>query len=253
VTGKVSLIRSVSQRRNFSINATASNTEFDFPELYGNFDRRAAYFGFDSEMSRGKLSLQLGANELKDDLDSFTGPLVDVSLRRNLSSRTELTVAYFNRLTDAGDLFRRTGSVGRDVNETQAVNPTGDAYEVQGFSGSISRGTDTSNIYVSLYSEDEEYRTDSEFDGRRSGVRAGVSIFGVAWNAQFDLLVEEHEFYNSDLQNDDTEIRADIGRRLWQSIGIHIGYAQLQRESTDIRGAYVENRYSLYMTYSGRP
>ncbi len=98
---RISLVRAMSPHRSISLNVTGSRIEFDNTVLNSNYDRRAAYLGFQSDAARGSLTLNLGINELDDDGEVVDGNLINVSWDREISPSTTFTLAFREGLTDA--------------------------------------------------------------------------------------------------------------------------------------------------------
>ena len=252
LNGRLSIVRALSPRRLLSLNVSASRIEFDNTVLNSSYDRQTAYIGFQSEISRGSLTVNLGYNELHDNGVVIDGNLINVEWTRELSASTTFRLAYDQGLTDASDSLDRNQALGRrgfgGVQRTPGVS---DPFENRRFSAAINFARDGNSFFISALYNEDEYLTLSTLDRDWSEFRAGVSrVFGSAWRFRLDGGFRKTEFVVSGREDDDLRIRVGLSRQMTRALGVNLDFVRFDRDSSDIGFNYVENVASLTFSFS---
>ena len=251
-SGLFAIVRALSRNRSLSLNVTTERVEFDDVSL-SDYDRNAAFASFDSQISRGKLKVLLGANEVDYGIETFSGPLIELLWNRSLSSKTSVALAFDRRISDASDEFGRTGSVGRSADETQPITPLADTFEIETLTAGIARSRENDTLNLSVFYSKDLYSRDSGLDSERRGINFGGSkFFSSGWDIGFGGLIETREFKSAARIDDLIELSATLGRRLTRTLRLTFEYRRSERETDVLRGDYVENFLSLNFHYSPR-
>ncbi len=253
IAASVSLRRALSRHRTISLNLTQDDVDYDNDLFNQDFERRAAFVRFRSAVSRGTLSLSVGANEVDVDGQSTDGTLLDFSFNRRLSERTTLGLRYDQRYSDAGDIFRRGESNRRGFYDTQTVGGLGSPFEHRRIEVSVDVARSSGSVFAALRHNDESYETFNELNRDMLEGRFNLDHrFRQNWRMEFGARVAKIDYRDLDREDDDLSITVSVGRRLSRVLHADLRYAYLDRSSTDPFSEFSENRISLVVTYARR-
>jgi len=251
VDGQLTLLRAISPNRVLSAALVADRIEFENTNINSNYDRQAAYFGFDSENSRSTLAVRVGFNELHDNGEVADGNLYDITWNRDLGASTSLTLRYNQSLTDANDMFGRFQEPGRRFSEVQQSAGVSDPFENKRASVAFEFGRRESLYYMSAAYNDDDYVTVNSFDRNRTEFRVGISrAFGPAWQVNLDGGIQRIDFKETDREDDDWLVRLGLSRQVIQNLRVNIDISRADRSSNVIGASYVENLFFLTFRYS---
>lgn len=255
--GNVGLRRHLGPRTLLSLNASAARYDFDDPAIPSDYDRQSAYLGFETRGARTTLRLQGGyttVNYFGQDID---GPLLDLSISRETSARSRLTLRAGTELTDSADLFRLDREINQDTDAGDVVTdvqvstePFQSDFAFLGWTLSGERNT----LGLSANWRNEDYTVDDS-QNRESFV-AGATFsrnLTPALTGRLFGFWRSEDFANADADYDEN----------WFGIGLNWGFTEqfsLGMDVTRFEGTdrttleaaprdYVENRYSLRVTY----
>jgi hypothetical protein len=110
--GNLGLIRQLGDRSRVSLNGQTERVEFEVSGPGDGYDRHSAYLGFEATGARTKLNMRAGVITLDAFGDTSSAPLFDVTLSRETSARSELTLNAGTTFTDSAEMFRRGQNLG---------------------------------------------------------------------------------------------------------------------------------------------
>ncbi len=252
IGGSVGLVRSLSSKRSVSLNFSTDSVDYDNPLIDRDFDRRSAYVGMRSEMSRGSISVNVGVNEVDVGGRTVDGFLAGINLNRRVSARTTFTASYDQRYSAAGNIFRSFQDTGRSTDETaNEISGTGDPFESQEFRAGLNYERDNNTWVVGTSYSDDDYVSETGFDRTRLSIFGGLTRpMGSGWRSRFDARLSRGDFGSISRDDLDMTLTAGLSRRLSRFIDVEVAY-QLRQRNSDVRSAeYVENRVTLTVGYT---
>ena len=250
VSGQVSLVRSLSPKRSLSLNVSADRIEYDDDVLNSNFDRQTAFIGFSSEMSRGSFTINAGVNEIHDNGDSESGFFGELSVLRKLSSRSNLSFSYNQRFSDAGNIFGLYEGGSQAQGGAQNITATSDPFENKNIRLAYDLDRGKSTFSGSLYVNENEYSNSSALDEKRTGVRLGATKeFGSGWTTGLNLDFSRVEFDNADREDDYQYATVSLTKQISRVFDVSLAYLRADRSSDAALADYVDNRYTLTISY----
>lgn len=246
--GSLSFLRGLSQSSSWGLIASDMRIEYDVPGK-PTYDQPELYATWQSTGARQSLSVDLGANRIKTDTESFTKPLVRLDWNRriapswtadlNLGSEYQNTSQQFVRQNDWTDID--TARVG--VTDVPAAVYHG------GLSFAFQRPRTQFNLgggYTQL-----EYITDNGLNEDSWYGNTGLSRrFTPRLQGFLDYRIEEHT-YDSDSTRDNEKQVA--GARLEWLVGkatfLAAGYRHTDSDSDSLIYTYKEDLYYLTVSY----
>ncbi len=245
--GDIGLHRALSPNRSISLTATVDDVEYDNQLLNQNFERRAVFVGFNSEISRGRVSLSLGSNEVDTGSMTADGTLASISVTRRLSPRTEFRLSYDQRFSDAGDIFRRFENPGREFDETQDIGGLGAPFESRRFSVQVDMQRGNNEFFAAVHFNDEDYESIDFLDRKRTEGNFGVARqINREWRASADVRLRLTKYRNLDRSDDDLQLGLSAARRISRDFYLDFGYRLFNRNSSGVSTDYTDNR--LFVT-----
>jgi hypothetical protein len=110
--GNLGVIRQLGERSRVSLNGQTERVEFEVDGPGDGYDRHSAYVGFDASGAKTKLSARAGVITLDAFGDSTSAPLFDITLSRETSARSELSLNAGTTFSDSAEMFRRDQNLG---------------------------------------------------------------------------------------------------------------------------------------------
>ena len=252
ISADIGLTRALSRHRSISVHATSENVRFDLP-VYPDFDRRSAYFQFDSRISRGTLLARLGTNEVAYEFDTFDGPLIKFDLRYELTSTLRLNIGFDRNISDASDQFGLSTVDGTAATVHQSITPIADTFETEQASLGIAQEKQQSSFNLGYYYAQDRYATETYLDATRSGISMGYGYaLSSGWKFDISGFFERRDFDNVVREDDTYEVTVGLRRSLTRTLSLTLEYLRADRSSQDMTDTYIENRYSLSMSYRPR-
>lgn len=250
LSGGISLVRTLSPNRSLSLNVSADRLEFDDSTVNSDFDLQSAYVSVSSQNSRGTAVVNLGVNELHDSGMVSRGTLIGLNWSRKLTAKSSFSLDYYQRFSDAGDIFRRFQDPGRGFGNVRSIPGVGDAFESRRFSANINIDQEDYEFYFSVIRDEQVYETSSALNRDMTGLGLGASkTLGSAWRVNFDARFGKTEFDASGRTDDDIEMRARISRQLSRRFSVNFSYRRSERKSNSAGFDYTENVASLSIGY----
>jgi len=248
--GRISLVRALSPRRSVSLNVTTDRFEYDNTALNSDYDRQAVFFGFESEISRGSLIVNLGYSELHDNGEVVGGSLINIAWDRELSPNTTFSIAYDEGFTDSSGVLGQS-QPGQGVGDPQNTPGVSDPFENKRFSARLDFQRNSNNFFVTALYNEDEYLTLFVLDRNRSEVRAGFSkVLGSAWTVRLSGALQKTDFVATGREDDDTVVTVGVSKELSRTISINLDLTRSDRDSSETGFNYVENVAYLSLSFS---
>lgn len=259
LSGNVGLLRSLSERSSISLNATVERIEFDDEVFGGNYDRKSAFVAYETRGARTAVNLQAGYTELefRDSDDTTDGPLFDLTVERELSPRSTLTLNAGTSLTDSAEAMRRDQGISGVTVEGDIGIVSSDPFQSDYATITLAlEGVRTSvDFSANWRSEDHEQSELLNRDSigatatltRRLSQTMSMILYG-GWTTQ--------DFADSDVEFDEWSYGAGLDWEFSRHFGLALRLDRFDGSGDTTVGAdqrdYTENRVALNLTYTPR-
>lgn len=254
LSGSIGLHRQMGGTGTLGLDVTAQRVEFDGSPSDA-YDQQSAYLVYGFGGPRTQIEVRGGWSEAHDSGDTFSHPLLSVSLTRQMSERSKLQLDAGTGLVDSADAFRRDRGIAGVPDGSENVIAGPDLVEEDHLSASwvVTGGRTTIDIRTNWRNEDREF--DTEFDresldyglnlARQVGPRLKASLFGFRRDTDYDNDNVHYEEWSAGIgldwslsRNYSVALRAE-----------HFNGGGDTSAGTGTRN-YDENRYTLRFTYS---
>jgi putative beta-barrel porin BBP2 len=248
--GGVSFERVLSEGNFIGLNFVADHSDLEDPDAT-DFSRQSASLSYSLESGRTTLAVQAGYTKLIfNDAPNDDGPLFDLTLTRELTRSTTLTLTASDSFTDAGEMLQ--GSIDQPATPPGSIIAQGDPFESRdiGLDWRFARGRTSFGFGAQL--NESIYENNSSFDSKRSSFMANFSRqlqtnLTLELNAQ--IFDEQYETSDSDAQ--EWMAGAALSWRFGRHIGSRLRFDHFDRSSSSGLGEYTESRVLLSITYAG--
>lgn len=252
LSGTLQLNRQLSNASQIGLGVEASRTNFD-SELGTDFTRQAAFLNYTAGTTRTRLNISVGANRLVLPEEERTDPLVDLTVSRDVSSRSTLSLAASREFSEAADLFeiiRGQGEFGDDLRLTEDLFIPGEPAE----NTRVQLDWNTVWTRTSLGLGAGWRREESQLNVRSRDTSSLNATLRRDLNSRLTGSIytqfDRREF-DEDGAEDDT-LRAGV--RLQQALGartsLGFGVERYDRSGERFLTDFTETRYQLTLTYS---
>jgi hypothetical protein len=244
--------RELSGQSLVSFNAMTERVEFDDVEFGSDYDRNSAYVGYEVEGARTRLATDIGYSVIHDREDTDGSPLIDVSVERDLSESSTVSLRGGVRSSDNSTSLRDGTTPGGGIPDGPDQASTSVPFELRhatlGWDFIAQR---TQFVLLGGY-EEEIYEQGVDLGREHVYVRASAErqlTPRVGLRAQVMLFETDFE---SNAQSDD-ETRYGLFLT-WNPAG-HLFFEadveRLDRESTDVDTEFDETRYFIRLAWRG--
>jgi hypothetical protein len=257
LTGNVGLLRHLSPTSSVSLNALTERVEFDDEIVNSNYDRQSAFIGYDARGARTTISLQAGYTAMHDFGETSDGPLFDLTIARELSPRSTLTLNAGTNLTDSANAMRRDQGISGVSTEGDIGVVSSDPFQSDYASIELAlEGVRTSLDFVANWrAEDHEQDAVLNRDSigalatltRRLSQTLSMSLFG-GWTTE--------DYADSGVEFDEWTYGADLDWEFSRHFGLTLRVDRFDGSGDTPLGAdqrdYTENRIALNLDYTPR-
>jgi hypothetical protein len=257
-----------SYRRNLagerSIGLFVSQMDVEY-ESYTDYDRKDAFFRFESETSKSSLKVDVGYSEIAVDPQvtegdglsvesESSGLLFATEFTREISGATRITAKYGNSYSDSGERFRELNEAGNGVDmNAEDVNVSDEPFRLQEFMLSVDRSTNIDNLSIQLGFDDEDYTQSSEDDRQRknlymSYMRRITTALRLGLNANYS----QQEYSQEQRENKDWSVSLVGTFDLTENIGLQLSLGPRKRTSSGANPGsdFKESRALLEIVYA---
>lgn len=255
-SGAISLQRNVSSASSVSLNAMSERVENDDTSLTDGYDRSEGYLRYELDNDRTDLGVDLGYTTIEDDTHTSSGPLVRLSLRRQMTPATAVALQLGDEFSDAGNVFRATQDLNGVSRDAESVLVTSDALERRfGYLGWSFERNRTEFGVNGEYSE-ENYENAVALDRSLARYSAYVSRRLTSnVRVRLDARQSKEEFDASNLDIDEWRGVAALDWEVGRTLSWRLQFEYREREGSGSNGAvaslqeYKESRASLFITW----
>jgi hypothetical protein len=245
----LSIGRESSSRSNVALNLLADESRFDSDALRP-FERRSVFASYElGTGGRTSMNAELGYSWLEmDGEDAEGGLLVDLSVTRELTRSSTLTVSAGRNFSDAGEALD-AGPAGHGTTE---INATADPFENTDVSIEWLFSRHRTSFGIGAGYDERRYQTQSQFDSKTMAyqVNFGRQLRPALRFGLLAMLTAE-EFRTNDQESDDWRTEATLDWRFGRHLGLQFRVERSQRSSSSGTAEYTENRAYLGFTFSG--
>lgn len=247
----VGIYRALTPNRNISLSGSYQDVDYDDDTINTDYERRAVFASFTSNISKGSVALSLGVNEVELPGDTLDGTYARLAITRQITSRTNLGLSYDQSFSDAGDLFSRFQQAGFSFGDTFDIPGSGEPFESRRISASLDYDYRESSFFLNLSREQEDYESANTLERRRTQAAAGVSRrLGNAWRLNLGIRASRNDYDNVDREDDNLSYLLGLSRRLTRTVSLDFSYRRVERDSNDATESFDENRYTLTLRYA---
>lgn len=252
--GSVSLVRTFSETTSMSLDAGASQTEFDESELFPSYDTRQASLGFQLRAPRTTLLMDAGYIEIETEgaPEPSDFLMARIDLTRVITRRTQLRLVAGTRPSSTGENFRSDQAVIGIGDGAEAAQAAADIFRSDDAYVTWSTQWDRTDLNITASARREEHEVFTELDreqyrgfvtwGRRVSPSASLDLSGgyiqeerTTTGFKFDEWFAGGEFEWQFAR------RLSMHFRLYHSVG----------SSDDGTRDYTENRAYIGIRYTG--
>jgi hypothetical protein len=244
----ISLIHSLSASSNVSLNVGGERVDYEDSAVNPDYTMEQAYFRYDLESRRTKVTMDLGYDQVRGLGPSGAGVLVHLDATRQLSPSMRLLLSVGQDLSDTGNLLRQLQDLnGLALNATylqSANDPFINRYARLAWEFNHYRTVIDFDVarYEEHHLEDiglDQGRTQTDLSVRRNLTPTiAVSIGGTYAEANYTLSAASY----SDA-NEFAAVEWILGRRL----NLRAEYDHFDQRGNAITDQFVENRISLLL------
>jgi hypothetical protein len=250
VTETAGLRRQLSRTSSLSLMATRETTEYDNPTLVNEYEVQSLFARFVADGARTALSMDVGYTQLTGLGEDHDGVLLQLSMTRQLSAASTITLGAGSQFSNGGDVFRRLQSVNGVVAEPNAAQPTQDAFENRFMDiGWVFNRNRTSLRLTASYNE-EAYEQSVELDRSYVDLRASITrrVSRVS-NVHIGANYRSSEYDNQIFDDKELGLLAGFDWSLGRELGLGISYQRRERQGEGAIDESTENQVWLRLTY----
>lgn len=255
LSGTVGLIRGLSDTSSLSVNISTQRVEFDRSPPNSNYDLQSAYLAYEAKGARTQLSLRGGSTALHDFGDTSNGPLLQVSLTREMTARSTLTVDAGTELNDSADTFRRDRGISGVSLGNEDVIASRDPFQQDYATVAWTLEGERTTLRLSAAWRREDHESNLSLNRKRRG--AGINLsrrVGPRLTASLSGNYGSEDFDVSGVDFDEWSAGAGIDWNFSQNYSVSLRAERYDGSGDTSTGSglrdYEENRISLRFAYS---
>lgn len=257
VSGTVALLRRLGQHTSASLNGTTESVEYDEDSAHADYDRHSAYLGFDARGARTTLNLEAGFTRVKASSDSSDAPLLRLTMTRELTARSTLTLTVGKELTDSAESFRRDRGIrGVTVGNEDAV-VSRDPYESDYASLTWNLTGSRSTLLLGADWRREDHESTDTLNRDSIGASAGLTR---RMSPKLTAILDGHwtreDFDESGVDFDEWSAGLGFAWDVARSFSIHLRGERVEGSGDTLAGPglrdFTENRATLSLRFTPR-
>lgn len=251
MTASAAVQRRFSPARSGSLIVSTERVEYDDPAAGSNFDRQEAFVRFQSAVSNGTVSVDVGANSLHDRGTSESGLLARVNVVRQLPNQIRFTLSAATQFSDAGQIFLAGGLREDQFRRSEDVLASSDPLRRDSVNFSVTRPLGRGQLSARVDWWQDGYETQTTFDRNSIG-------FNVDYNHRFTRNLQgrvlanfvQQDFDNVNRDDDLTGLGAELNwsmtRKWWLTGGLY----RYERDSSLAGADFEDLRAVASISYS---
>jgi hypothetical protein len=254
VMGSVALARFLSEHTTLSLNASATDTKFDEPELFAGYQTRQAFLRLDLNGTRTTLVADGGYVEYdQDDVpDTKSFTMFKFDLARKIGTRSQLRLTAGTAPSSTGETFTRDQTVLGVGEGPDAAQAAGDLFRSDDAFLVWTTDWERTSFSASINGRREEHEQFKELDRE---VKRGTLAFTreLTRSLKLDLFggYLEEERTQTGFKFDDWFAGSELGWDFAERFSLIVRLDHFVGSSEDGTRDYTENRAYLGIRYRG--
>lgn len=230
-----------------------SQTDVNY-DNYSDYERKDAFFRFESETSRSTLIVDVGYSEVDSDdrITDDSGLMFETEFTREISGSTRITASYGNSYSDSGERFRdlNESGDGTDIN-IEDVDVVADPFRLQEFLLVLDRSTSVDSLHIRLGFDDEDYTKSFEDDRQHSDINVSY-LRRITRSLRLGVIGDySKRDYSVSGREDKTWSAKLVGTyKLTDKIGLRLEVGPRRRDSSVTSAGFKESRAMLEIIYA---
>jgi hypothetical protein len=240
--------RDVSELSHVALNFIADESTFD--DGAPGYERRNAYLSYELQPGgRMAITSNLGYTWLQmdgsDDVDG--GILLDLSISRQMTSSSLLTLTAAHEFSDAGESLSASGG-----GEFEQITASADPFESSDASLEWSFNRNRTSMELSVAYNERAYETQVEFDSTRMFYRVDFGrVMRPTLTANLFATLTDEEFEISGDEAKELSFGATFDWDFGRHMGLRLRLERFDRSTTASGNDFEENRVILEFTFRG--
>lgn len=251
MTASVAMLRRFSPARSGSFVVSTERVEYDSSAAGSDFDRQEAFFRFQSAVSNGTVSVDIGGNALHDRGTSSSGLLARVNVVRQLANQIRFTLSAGTQFSDAGQIFLAGGLREDDFRRSEDVLASADPLRRDSINVSLTRPLGRGQIAARFDWWQDGYETQTAFDRDSLGIYLNYD-HRFTRNLQGRLLANlvRQDFGTVNRDDDLTGLGAELNWSMSQKWWLTGGVYRYERDSSAAGADFDDLRAVASINYS---
>jgi hypothetical protein len=230
-TTTAGVFREINATTEVGFEVSSHENEYDIMPIANN-TIDAAYFSYVKQLASGTANLIAGVNEVDFSTRSDDAPYLDISWSRDVGRRSSLSLAFVNRLIDAGEQFRGRGDDSRDTVLSL------DVFEERGLDAILNVDGGRADISFGVSFNKDRYQSANDFDNDTFGISFG-------YNRDLTPLMAFNEF-------SDTRAIIGIERLFSRKLALSAQYERTDRSNASAF-TFDENQITIQVRWDLNP
>jgi hypothetical protein len=257
INGELSLIRSMSDRRSISLNASVQQVEYDETLLDSDFDQSQGYIRYEAEGGRTNLRVDAGYAQLDREADTETegGMLLRFDASRRVSASSTIVLTGGRSFSTSAGAFANDQGISDIGVDTAPGRQTSDPFALDQLALSWRFNRNRTGLDVSVNWSERSYEDIPAFD-------QAITTLSARYRRALSPMTEltffaSHSaagFEQPDTDYDDMEAGVSFSWRLSRNFTFDVQYDYNTRNSDSPLTEYSENRLWLTLSFGrGEP
>lgn len=249
----VSFLRGLSSASEFGLNAVTETIRYDASDAL-EYERRSVFLSYQRDAGRTNLTSELGYIWQEPAVgEDSGGALVRISLARELTASSSLSLTLGTQFTDAADALRSSLDGGGGGGLGQQYTAVAEPFENQFASVAWTYVRNRTSLNLGGGIRKDDYETLDLFDRTSTHFDASVvRRISPRLSAGISASLLEDDFDATGFTAEELRVGATLDWQLGRTVFLGLSYDRFDRDGDDSLGTYEENRAFLRLTYRPR-
>lgn len=238
--------RALTARSEFLVTASRRHTEYSaLPAKDSDVDN--IYAGYQSRLSSGSASLELGTSRLDSTTHTASTPYIDVRWQRNVGSRSRINLAASSQLIDAVEELLNSSLSGTSVEQLSSILISADVYKSSSAGLTYTMQFPRASLRMGGQLYRNGYETEHSLDNDLRQVRFELNRI---LTSQLDVGIaaydDRREFTGSGQTDEDKVVQLSLTKRFGSRFSVLVAY---QRDSRDSNSGISFDENTVRLTF----
>lgn len=245
-SGGIALGRNLSEISSVSLNASYVQIDYDDAAFSPDLDLIEYYLGYVADGARTQIKLDAGYRTIDDGTDSDSGPLLRMSVNRDLSAYVSV---FLNASSEYGDQagLMRSGLSGTGGGSYVDGYSNGQVFEDRSIGAGINFARSRTRLGASVSYHDQNYRGDTSDNERTEFNLLADRELGPRWGVGTNVRLWREDYPGSNATSDESTLSLYARCASARTFGARAEWTYWDR-SSDFGDAH-ENRVWLRLTW----